>query len=76
MAEGGNATGSAGSEYKLSATLEMRDQLSGKLRSAVSQIKSVDSAVSKLGRGGEVARLAKQFDALNDLRNRLISLEN
>ena len=71
MAEGGGAAGGAGSEYRLSATLEMRDQLSGKLRSAVSQIKSVDGAVSKLGRGGEVARLAKQLDALNDLRQQV-----
>ena len=63
--------GGINSEYKLSATLEMRDQLSGKLRSAVSQIKSVDSAVSKLGRGGEVARIAKQLDALGDLRKQV-----
>ena len=71
MAQGGGEAGGASSEFRLSATLEMRDQLSGKLRSAVSQIKSVEGAVSKLGRGGEVARLAKQFDALNDLRQQV-----
>ena len=71
MAEGGGTAGGAGSEYKLSATLEMRDQLSGKLRSAVSQIKSVDSAVSKLGNNGEVAKLTKQLDSLNDLRRQV-----
>lgn len=64
MAEGGGAAGGAGSEYKLSATLEMRDQLSGKLRSAVSQIKSVDKSVSKLGGNSEISRLAKQLDTL------------
>ncbi len=65
MAEG------TGSEYKLSATLEMRDQMSGKLRSVSSQLKSMNGAVAKLGRGGEVARLARQFDSLNDLRRQV-----
>ena len=63
--------GAAGSEYKLSATLEMRDQMSGKLRSVSSQLKSMNGAVAKLGSGGEVAKLARQFDALNDLRRQV-----
>ena len=53
MAEG------AGADYKLSATLMLNDQLSGKLRSAAAQLKSMD---------GSVGRLAKQFDALKNLR--------
>ena len=63
--------GAAGSEYKLSATLEMRDQMSGKLRSVSSQLKSMNGAVAELGSGGEVAKLARQFDALNDLRRQV-----
>lgn len=53
MAEGG------GADYKLSATLMLNDQLSGKLKSAASQLKSMD---------GSVSNLAKQFDALKNLR--------
>ena len=62
------STGESGSEYKLSATLELRDQLSDKLKSAASQIKSIDGSVSKLGGRGEVSRLAKQFESLKNLR--------
>ena len=72
MAEsGGAAGGGASSNYILSATLELRDQLSGKLRSTASQLKSLNGAVSKLGGNGEVAKLAKQFDSLNDLRRQV-----
>lgn len=73
MAEGGGmaAGGGTGSNYKLSATLEMNDQLTGKLRSAASQLKSIDGAVSKLGSRGEVARLARQFDSLSNLRKQV-----
>lgn len=71
MAEGVGAVGGAGSNFVLSAKLELQDQMSGKLRNAASQLKSIDSAVSKLGNRGEVARLAKQFDSLNDLRKQV-----
>lgn len=64
-ANGGGAGG--GAEYKLSATLQLNDQMSGKLRNTASQLKTLDGAVSKLGSRGEVARLAKQFDSLNNL---------
>ena len=67
MAEGGGG----GSTYKLSATLELQDMLSGKLSSAASKLKSLSGAVSKLGSNGEVAKLAKQFDALNNLRQQV-----
>ena len=56
MAEG------AGADYKLSATLMLNDQLSGKLRSAAAQLKSMD---------GSVGKLAKQFDALKNLRTQV-----
>ena len=73
MAEGGGgaAGGGAGADYKLSATLELRDQLTGKLKSAASQLKSMNSAVQKLGSQGEVAKLARQFNALADLRKQV-----
>ena len=69
MAEGGGAAagGGTGANYRLSATLEMNDQLTGKLRGAASQLKSIDGAVAKLGSRGEVAKLARQFDSLNNL---------
>ena len=63
--------GGAGADYKLSATLELRDQLTGKLKSAASQLKSMNSAVQKLGSQGEVAKLARQFNALADLRKQV-----
>ena len=65
------AEGNAGAEYRLSATLQLSDQMTGKLRSAASQLKSIDGAVSKLGNRSEVAKLARQFDSLNDLRRQV-----
>ena len=66
-AVGGATGGSAGAEYKLSATLQLNDQMSGKLRNTASQLKSLDGAVSKLGNHSEVSKLARQFDSLNNL---------
>ena len=71
MAEGAAMGGSGSSEYVLNATLNMRDQMTGKLRSTVSQLKSVDGAVSKLGNNSAIAQLSRQLDSLNNLRRQV-----
>ena len=42
--------GGGGSTYKLSATLELQDFLSGKLSNAASKLKSLNGAVYSLSR--------------------------
>ena len=62
-----DVVGANGSNYRLSATLEMNDQMSNKLRGVVSQLRSVDGAISRLDNRGEVMRLSRQLDSLKNL---------
>ena len=49
MPEGGATGRGASSNYILSATLQLKDQLSNKLKSAAERIRSVQSASEKAG---------------------------